>query len=229
MGRVSMDPTLTIFLANLAYIVLLTVVFLATLGQLGIQTTSLLAIIGAAGLSIGLALKDSLSNFAAGFMLIIFRPFQVGDFIEAGAVSGVVDKIQIFTTQLKTPDNRTVIIPNAKLTSDVITNFTHAGTRRLDLVFGIGYNDDIDQAKSIIQQVLQSESRILAEPTPVIGVLQLGDSSVNIAVRPWVKTADYWSVHFYLLEQMKKQFDAAGITIPFPQRDLHIIENKDVS
>jgi len=221
------DPTIVSFVSHLTYIALLTFVILAALGQLGIQTTSFVAVIGAAGLAIGLALQGSLANFAAGFLMIIFRPFKVGDFIEGAGVMGTVEEIQVFTTQLKTPDNKVIIIPNAKLTADNIINFSAKETRRVDLTFGISYGDDIDKAKGILSDILQKDGRILKDPPPVIGLVQLGDSSVNFAVRPWVKNADYWNVYFDTTETVKKRFDAEGISIPFPQRDVHIYEHKE--
>ncbi|MBW2641291.1 MAG: mechanosensitive ion channel, partial [Deltaproteobacteria bacterium] len=216
MNKRQVDPTILSFVANMTYIALLVFVVLAALGQLGIQTTSFIAIIGAAGLAIGLALQGSLANFAAGFLMIIFRPFKVGDFIEGAGVAGTVEVIQIFTTQLNTPDNKTVIIPNAALTAGNITNYSAKGTRRVDLVFGIGYGDDIDHAKKVIMDVLAREERILKDPATTIGVVELADSSVNFAVRPWVTADDYWNVYFNLTENIKKSFDAQGISIPFP-------------
>ena len=226
MTKKGVDTTIVSFLVNLIYIALLTFVVLAALGQLGIQTTSFIAVIGAAGLAIGLALQGSLANFAAGFLMIIFRPFKVGDLIEAAGVLGVVEEIQVFTTQLKTPDNKTIIIPNAKLTSDNITNFTTKATRRVDLVCGIGYGDDIDKAKKVLTDIIAQDERILKDPAPTIAVVELADSSVNFVVRPWVKTADYWNVYFDTTENIKKRFDAEGVNIPFPQRDVHVYEHK---
>ena len=227
MTKRKVDVTIASFVANMTYIALLVFVVLAALGQLGIQTTSFIAVIGAAGLAIGLALQGSLANFAAGFLMIIFRPFRVGDYIEGAGVAGTVEAIQIFTTQLKTPDNKTVIIPNAPLTAANITNYSTKGTRRVDLVFGIGYGDDIDHAKKVIMDVLAKEERILKDPATTIGVVELSDSSVNIAVRPWVKADDYWNVYFNLTENIKKSFDSQGISIPFPQRDVHMYEHKE--
>jgi small conductance mechanosensitive channel len=227
MNKRQVDSTIVSFVTNLTYIALLVFVILAALGQLGIQTTSFIAVIGAAGLAIGLALQGSLSNFAAGFLMLIFRPFKVGDHIEGAGTAGTVEAIQIFTTQLKTPDNKTVIIPNAALTAGNITNYSTKGTRRVDLVFGIGYGDDIDHAKNVIMDVLAKEERILKDPSTMIGVIELADSSVNIAVRPWVRSADYWNVYFNLTENIKKSFDSQGISIPFPQRDVHMYEHKE--
>jgi small conductance mechanosensitive channel len=225
MTKGKVDSTLVTFTSNMAYIGLLAFIVVAALGQLGIQTTSFIAILGAAGLAVGLALQGSLSNFAAGFLLIIFRPFKVGDLIEAAGVFGVVEAIQIFTTQLKTADNKTVIIPNAKLTDDNIVNWTVKGTRRVDMVFGIGYDDDIDKARSLMAEIIAEDSRILETPAPQISVSELADSSVNFVVRPWVKVEDYWGVHFDLTEKIKKAFDANGVSFPFPQRDVHLYQH----
>ena len=225
MTKGEVDPTLITFTSNMAYIGLLAFVVIAALGQLGIQTTSFIAILGAAGLAVGLALQGSLSNFAAGFLLIIFRPFKVGDLVEAAGVFGVVEAIQIFTTQLKTPDNKTVIVPNAKLTDDNIVNWTVKGTRRVDMVFGIGYEDDIDKARSLMADIIAEDTRILKTPEPQISVSELADSSVNFVVRPWVKVEDYWGVFFDLTEKIKKAFDANDISIPFPQRDVHVYQH----
>lgn len=227
MNKRQVDPTITSFVSNMTYIGLLVFVVLAALGQLGIQTTSFIAVIGAAGLAIGLALQGSLSNFAAGFLMIIFRPFKVGDFIEGAGVSGTVEKIQIFTTQIITPDNKTIIIPNAKLSGDNIVNYSVRGTRRVDLVFGIGYGDDIDKARKIITDVIEKDARVLKDPPPVIAVMELADSSVNFAVRPWVKILDYWDLRFDVTETIKKRFDAEGISIPFPQHDVHVYRHKE--
>ncbi len=218
------DPTLTDFVGNLIYYTLFTFVVLAALSQLGIQTTSFIAVIGAAGLAVGLALQGSLANFAAGFMLILFRPFRMGDLIEGAGVKGTVENIQIFTTQLKTPDNKIIIIPNAKLTDDNIVNWSATGTRRVDMVFGIGYEDDIDKAKAIMHEVLDADERVLKNPRPQIALSELADSSVNFVVRPWVNSGDYWSVYFDVTETIKKRFDAAGVSIPFPQRDVHLYQ-----
>jgi len=225
MQKREVDPTLISFIADIAYFSLLVFIVIAALGQLGIQTTSFIAVIGAAGLAIGLALQGSLANFAAGFLMIIFRPLKVGDFIEGAGVGGTVEKIKIFTTQLQTPDNKVIIVPNSKLTGDNIVNYSTKGTRRLDLVFGIGYGDDIDSAKKIITEVVARDERILKDPPPKIAVLELGDSSVNFAVRPWVSSADYWNVRFDLTETIKKEFDKNGISIPFPQRDVHVYKH----
>ena len=227
MEKSNVDETLVKFLSNVTYVALLTFVILAVLGQLGIQTTSFIAVLGAAGLAIGLALQGSLSNFAAGFLLILFRPFKRGDFIEGAGVAGTVEEIQIFTTQVKTADNKTVIIPNSNLTGDNIVNWTAKGTRRVDMVFGIGYDDDIDKAKQIMADILAKDDRVLKDPAPTIAVSELADSSVNFVVRPWSKVEDYWGIYFATTENVKKEFDAAGISIPYPQRDIHVYEHKE--
>ncbi len=196
------------------------------LDHLGLQTTSLLAIFGAAGLAVGLALKDSLSNFSSGVMLILFRPFKVGDFIEAAGTAGVVEEVRIFSTMIRSGDNRQIIIPNGQIYGGTIVNVSAKPTRRIDLVFGIGYGDDIKKAKQIIAEVIAADERILKDPAPGIALGELGDSSVDINVRPWVNTPDYWPVRADLLENVKLAFDANGISIPFPQRDVHLHEVK---
>ncbi len=220
------EVTLTGFLENITYYAMLVLVLIAAAGQLGINTTSFLTIVGAAGLAIGLALKDSLSNFASGVMLVLFRPFQVGDVVNAAGVSGKVERINIFNTVLNTPDNQKVIVPNSSITSDVITNITANPTRRIDLVAGIGYEDDIAKAKKVLNEIVQSDDRILKDPAPQIAVSELADSSVNFVVRPWVKTDEYWDVYFDLTEQIKLRFDAEGISIPYPQQDLHLFQEQ---
>jgi small conductance mechanosensitive channel len=220
------DETLVSFVRNLCYVALLAFVVIAALNQLGIQTASLIAVLGAAGLAIGLALQGSLGNFAAGVLMVIFKPFKVGDYIEGAGTAGIVEHIEIFTTQLKTPDNKTVIVPNAKLTGDNITNFTVKGTRRVDFVFGIGYGDDIDKARGIIKEIIDQDERVMKEPEPTIVVSELADSSVNLTVRAWTSANDYWSFYFDTIEKVKKQFDAQEVSIPFPQRDVHLYEHK---
>lgn len=226
MGKRSLDSTIIGFIGNLTYIALLAFFIIAALGQLGIQTTSFIAILGAAGLAVGLALQGSLANFASGFLMIIFKPFRVNDYVEIAGTAGTVEEIQIFTTTLKTPDNKTVIIPNSKITDDNIVNWTIKGTRRVDMVFGIGYNDDIDKAKKIMSDVLAKDERILKDPQIQVALVELGDSSVNFAVRPWAKIEDYWGIYFDAMENIKKAFDAEGISIPYPQRDVHLYEHK---
>jgi len=222
----AMDDMLVDFIGNIVYALLLVFVVLAALDQLGVNTTSALAVLGAAGLAVGLALQGSLSNFAAGVMLISFRPFKAGDFIEAGGVSGVVEAIRIFSITMRTGDNREVIVPNGQIYGSTIVNYSARDTRRIDLVFGIGYDDDIKQARDIMFEVMAKDERILKDPAPVILVSELGDSSVNFAVRPWVASGDYWTVRSDLLENIKAAFDEAGISIPYPQRDVHLHEVK---
>jgi small conductance mechanosensitive channel len=225
MRKAQMDETLLKFVGNLTYIALLAFIIIAALSQLGIQTTSFIAVLGAAGLAIGLALQGSLANFAAGFLMILFRPIRVGDYIEGAGVAGTVEEIQIFTTTLVTPDNKTVIIPNASLTGDNIVNWTMKGTRRVDLVMGIGYDDDIDKAKQIMADILAEDERILKDPAPQIAMVELADSSVNFVVRPWANASDYWGVYMGITEKIKKAFDANGISIPYPQRDVHLYQH----
>jgi small conductance mechanosensitive channel len=221
-----LDPTIVTFGANLVYITLMTFVIIAALAQVGIQTTSFIAVIGAAGLAIGLALQGSLANFAAGFLIILFRPFKAGDFIEAAGVMGIVEEIQVFTTKLKTPDNKEIIVPNSKITGDNITNFTAKETRRCELTFGVSYTDDIDKVRALIKKVIDADTRVLKDPAPQIVVGELADSSVNFIVRVWVKVPDYWGVYFDAIENVKKTFDAEGVSIPFPQRDLHVFQHQ---
>lgn len=218
----NLDPMLATFATSIVYILVVTFVVIAALSELGIHTTSLIAIVGAAGLAVGLSLQNSLSSFAAGIMIIGLRPFQVGDYIEAGGTTGIVEEIQIFYTKMRTADNRTVIVPNAGIISDNIVNYSDRDTRRVDMVFGISYHDDIKMAKVILQNVLEQDERILTDPEPTIAVSQLGDSSVNLIVRPWVKTDDYWPVLWDLTEAIKLRFDQEGIRIPYPQRDVHL-------
>jgi small conductance mechanosensitive channel len=224
MEKNKVDVTLVRFLDSIIYYTFMVMVVIAAAGQLGINTTSFLTIVGAAGLAIGLALKDSLSNFASGVMLVLFRPYRVDDYVDIGGVAGTVVSISLFTTELKTPDNQKVIVPNAGITSNVITNVTANPIRRVDLVIGIGYDDDIKKAKEVIQGVLAEEKRILPAPEPLIAVSELADSSVNFVVRPWVKTGDYWTVYFALTENIKLALDANGISIPFPQQDVHMYQ-----
>lgn len=224
MSRANMDQTLSNFLSNIVYAITLAFVIIATLNKVGVQTASLIAVIGAAGLAIGLALQGSLSNFAAGVMIILFRHFKVGDFIEGAGVTGTVKNLDIFNTTLITPNNQKVIIPNSNLTSDAITNFSDQDTRRIDEVIGIGYEDDIAKAKSVILEEIGKISNIHSTPEPTVAVKSLGDSSVNLAVRCWTDTDDYWNVLFELIENVKVRFDHEGISIPYPQRDIHLYQ-----
>ena len=225
--RRQVDPTLTNFLGGLFYYALLLLVIIAAAGQLGINTMSFLTVLGALGLAVGLALKDSLSNIAAGIMIILFRPFRIGDAVTIAGVTGSVQQIGLFNTVLHTPDNQKIIVPNSKILGDIITNITANETRRIDLVVGISYEDDIDKAKAILWELAAKDQRILKDPAPTIAVAELADSSVNLVFRPWVKTADYWAVRFDLTEQIKKTFDAEGVSIPYPQQDVHLFVEKN--
>ncbi len=216
------DVTLQTFVGNLVRMVLLVFVIIAAISALGIQTTSFIAIIGAAGLAIGLALQGSLSNFASGVLIVLFRPYKVGDFVEAAGISGVVEEVQILTTVLKTGDNKKVIVPNGQIMDSVITNYSANDQRRVDMTFGVSYDDDLDKVRSTLEQLIAADDRILDDPACTIAVSALADSSVNFVVRPWVKSADYWGVMFDLTEAIKKRFDKEGISFPFPQQDVHL-------
>lgn len=222
MNARQVDETLRDFISTILSVALTFVVALAALEQLGINTTSFLALLGAAGLAIGLALKDSLSNFAAGVMLMVQRPFKAEDYIEAAGIEGTVESVSIFSTLLRTADNKSIIVPNNQIYSDTITNYSARARRRVDLVIGIGYSDNIKHARDVIMPILKQDERILAQPEPAIVVGELGENSINLYIRPWVKTDDYWAVKFDLLERIKETFDQQGISIPFPQRDIHL-------
>lgn len=222
MTRASVDPMLVGFIRSTVKTALLLLVAVAALDQVGVDTTSLIALIGAAGLAIGLSLQGTLQNLAAGVMLIVFRPFKTGDFIDAGGVMGVVEKIQIFNTVMRTGDNREIIVPNSAIYGGTITNYSARETRRVDMVFGIGYNDDIRKAREIIKNILDADDRVLSDPAPLIAVGELADSSVNFNVRPWCKSSDYWDVYFDTNERVKLAFDEANITIPYPQMEMHL-------
>lgn len=217
-----MDEILVGFLTSILRWVLLLFVIIAALSQLGVDTTSLVALLGAAGLAIGLSLQSSLSNFASGVMLIIFRPFTKGDFVEAGGATGVIEKISIFTTTMTTPDNKEVIVPNGAIIGNNITNFSARATRRVDMVFGISYDDDLLKAKQLLQEIIDADPRVLKDPAPVIALGTLNDSSVDFLVRPWAKSEDYWSLLWDTTEKVKLKFDEAGISIPYPQMDVHL-------
>ena len=221
MTKAKVDNILINFIASIIKTVLLLFVVVAALDQLGVDTTSMIALIGAAGLAIGLALQGTLQNLASGVMLIIFRPFSDGDFIEAAGVSGVVEEIGIFSITMRTGDNREIIIPNGEIYGGTITNNSRRDTRRVDMVFGIGYDDDLLLAKEILKRILSEDERILADPAPTVAVGELADSSVNFNVRPWCKTSDYWGVYGDIHEKVKLTFDAEGISIPYPQMDVH--------
>ena len=225
--RRQVDDILVRFIASVANIVLLLMVVIAALGRLGINTTSLVALIGAAAIAVGVALQDSLKNFAAGVMLIVFRPFSTGDEIEAAGIQGIVEQITTFSTILRTVDNREIIVPNGAIYEEHIINYSARSTRRVDMIFGIGYDDDIRKAREIIVATIEADERVLKEPEPVIGVSELADSSVNFAVRPWVKTEHYGAVKFDLTEKIKLAFDENGISIPYPQMDVHLDGNEN--
>ena len=225
--KTAVEETVRIFVANLLNTLLMVIIFIAAINQLGIETTSIIAMLGAAGLAIGLALQGSLANFAAGILIVMFRPYKVGDYIEAGSSGGTVLDIQIFSTVLKTPDNKVVVVPNATIMDSSIINYTGQETRRVDIIASCGYDDDIDKVKDILKNILDQDERILEEPEPRIAVSELADNSINFIVRPWVKSSDVLSVKYSILEQIKKRFDAEGISIPYPQRDVHIY-NHDI-
>ncbi|PCI71073.1 MAG: mechanosensitive ion channel protein MscS [Gammaproteobacteria bacterium] len=222
MTKSKVDSVLVDFVSGIIKSILVLFVIIASLGELGVDTTSLVALIGAAGLAIGLSLQSSLQNFASGVMLIMFRPFTTGDFIEAAGISGVVEKITIFNTMMRTGDNKELIVPNGAIYGGVIVNYSAKSTRRIDMVFGIGYGDDIKKAKEIMQEILVADERVLDEPESLIALSELADSSVNFIVRPWVKSGDYWAVKFDVTEKVKLAFDEAGISIPYPQMDIHL-------
>jgi small conductance mechanosensitive channel len=224
--RSAIDATLVPFVTGITYYLLLAFVIIAALGMVGVQTASVIAVLGAAGLAVGLALQGTLGNFASGVMLLLFRPFRVGDFIEAAGVAGSVQAINIFTTTLNTPDNVGIVIPNSAVWGEIIKNYAANETRRIDLVAGIAYDDDIGLAIRTLQSILDGDERVLKDPAPTIAVSELGDSSVNIVVRPWCKREDYWGLRFDLTRTIKEQLEAAGCSIPFPQRDVHVYEVK---
>jgi small conductance mechanosensitive channel len=221
-NRAGLDEILVNFIASITRAILLLVIVIASLNQLGVDTTSLIALIGAAGLAVGLALQNSLQNFAAGVMLIVFRPFKSGDFVEVAGTAGVVEMIGIFSSTLRTGDNREMIIPNGAIYGGTITNYSARDTRRVDMVFSVGYDDDLKKAKDLLNQIISADDRVLADPAPVIAVSELADSSVNFVVRPWVNAADYSAVLWDTTEKVKLAFDANGLSIPYPQMDVHL-------
>ena len=223
----NVEDTVRIFVTNLLNTLLMILVFIAAINQLGIETTSIISVLGAAGLAIGLALQGSLSNFAAGILIVIYRPYKVGDYIEAGSYAGTVKDIQIFSTVLKTPDNKIVVVPNGSIMNGSIVNYSDQDTRRIDLIVSCGYEDDIDKVRSVLEDILKKEKRVLKDPKPQIAVTELADSSVNFIFRPWVKRTDYLPVYYSLLEEVKKRFDKEGISIPYPQSDVHIHNHKE--
>jgi small conductance mechanosensitive channel len=224
--KANTEETVRIFVANLLNTVFTVIIFVAAINQLGVETTSIIALLGAAGLAIGLALQGSLANFASGILIVIFRPYKVGDYIEAGTNAGTVKDIQIFSTVLRTPDNKTIVVPNGSIMDGSITNYSEQPTRRIDIIASCSYQDDLDKVKQVLKTILDSEDRILTEPKPQIAVSELAESSVNFIVRPWVNSSDYLPVMYSLLEQIKKTFDQEGISIPYPQSDIHIHEKK---
>ncbi|QSX32842.1 mechanosensitive ion channel [Shewanella avicenniae] len=224
-----LDKTVSFFVANLAWAVVFTFTIIATLGQLGIQTASLVAVLGAAGLAVGLALQGSLSNFASGVLLVMFRPCKAGDYIEAAGVAGTVDEITIFATRLKTPDNKVITVPNSSLMNGSIVNYSAMPTRRLDLVIGISYDADIRKAKQLLIDILENHEKVLKDPAYTVGLNDLADSSINFVVRPWVNSADFLATRFDLLEKIKLTFDENDIGIPYPQMDIHVKELPAVS
>ncbi|MBN2695502.1 mechanosensitive ion channel [bacterium] len=224
--KMDIDETLRRFIVAIFNGTLLSFLIIAVLDRLGVNTTSFAAILGAAGLAVGFALKNSLQNFASGAMLIVFKPFKIGDFVEAGGVTGVIDSISIFSTTLKTGDNQKIIVPNGSVYGGKIVNFSAFSTRRVDIVVGISYESDFRKAKDILISILNGCDKILKDPEFKVALSELGESSVNFIVRPWVNSADYWDVKFYILEQVKERFDAEGITIPYPQMDVHIKNQK---
>ena len=227
MDRQQVDQTLQKFVGNLVSMALMVVVIIAAIGALGIQTTSFIAIFGAAGLAVGLALQGSLSNFAAGVLIVLFRPYKVGDYVEAAGIAGSVEEVQILTTVLKTPDNKKIIVPNSQIMDSIITNYSANETRRVDLTVGVSYDDDLDKVHATLRELVNADERILKDPECLIAVSALADSSVNFFVRPWVKSGDYWAVYFDLTEKIKKRFDDEGISFPFPQQDVHLHTIKD--
>ena len=221
----SVDPILVSFVGSLVQWGLMAFVIIAAITKLGVQTASLVALIGAAGLAVGLALQGSLANFAAGVLIVLFRPYRVGDWVEAAGVAGSVLQVQVLTTLLQTADNKQIIIPNGQIMSSIITNYNANNTRRVDMVIGVGYSEDIDKVRRTIQDVVQADSRVLQNPKCQVAVSELGETRVNFVVRPWVKSADYWDVMFDLTEAIKKRFDKEGIAIPYRQREVHVFQD----
>ncbi len=223
------DETLVPFFSSIVYYLAIAFVVIAVLGIFGIPTASFVAVLGAAGLAVGLALQGTLSSFAAGVMLLVFRPFKKGDLVEAGGTTGVVQEIGLFTTLLRTPDNVKKIVPNSEIYGATISNYTDIERRRVDMVVGIGYDDDIGKAIEIITRVVKADQRVLADPEPQVAVCEMGDSSINLVVRPWCKPEDYFGVMFELTRKMKEELEANGCSIPFPQRDVHIHQAGDTA
>ncbi|EPS3401658.1 small-conductance mechanosensitive channel MscS [Vibrio vulnificus] len=222
LNKKEMDKAVVEFIHGLVRYLLFVIVLIAALGRVGVETASVVAVIGAAGLAVGLALQGSLSNFAAGVLIVAFRPFKSGDYVEIGGVAGSVEAIQIFQTVLKTPDNKMVVVPNSGVIGGAITNYSRHATRRVDLMIGVSYKSDLKKTKQVIRETLEKDTRILKDPDMTIGVVALADSSVNFVVRPWCKTEDYWAVYFDSMQAIKEALDANGIEIPFPQMDVHL-------
>ena len=225
MAKRDLDSIVVNFIQNIIYGLLMVVVVIAALGQVGIQTASFVAVIAAAGLAVGLALQGSLSNFASGVLIIAFRPFKAGDFIEAGGVAGIVEEIKLFSTFIRSGDNKQIIIPNSSVVGSAITNYSTKPTRRIDLVIGVSYDADIKLAKKVLTEIVDSHASVLKDPAPVVAVAELADNSVNFVVRPWVNSSDYWPTHFDLMETIKIRLDEEKIGIPYPQMDVHIHKN----
>ena len=222
MKKQDVEVTLETFVTDLVRTVLMIILVIATIGAMGVETTSFIAVFGAAGLAVGLALQGALSNFASGVLIVLFRPYRVGNFVEAAGIAGVVEQVQILTTVMQTGDNKQIIVPNSQIMDSIITNYSANDTRRVDMVVGVSYDDDLDKVRDTIKELIAADDRILTEPAPKIAVSELADSSVNFIVRPWVNSADYWGVMFDLTEAIKKRFDKEGISFPFPQQDVHL-------
>jgi len=224
MQKQEVDKILETFVCNLAYWVVMLFVIIAAINHVGIETTSLIAVMGAAGLAVGLALQGSLSNFAAGVLIVIFRPYRVGDYVEAAGVSGTILQVQILTTMMKTADNKEIIVPNSQIMGSIITNYSSNDTRRVDMTIGVSYSDDLDKVRRALRELVDADERVLKDPACLIAVSELADSSVNFVVRPWARTEDYWALKFDLTEAIKKRFDKDGISFPFPQQDVHLYQ-----
>jgi small conductance mechanosensitive channel len=227
--RMKTDESIISFVKSLVYILILVFAIVASLSKFGIETTSFVAVLGAAGFAVGFAMQGSLSSFAAGVLVLVFKPYRVGDFIDAAGTAGTVKEIHLFNTILATPDNIKVIVPNSKIYGDVIKNITGYDTRRVDFVFGIGYSSSIQKAAEILTRIMKEDERVLPEPAPMVAVSELDDSSVNLVARPWVKKEDYWGVKFDITARVKEEFDAAGIEIPFPQHSIHMVREETPS
>jgi small conductance mechanosensitive channel len=222
LSKRELDSTIVDFIAHMIRYIIIAFVVIAALGRIGVQTTSFIALLGAAGLAVGLALQGSLSNFASGVLIVVLRPFKAGEYIEAAGTAGSVDSVQIFATTLKTPDNKIVVVPNSAILSGNIINYSRMPTRRIDLLIGVSYGSDLAKTKAVLESVVKANSDVLTDPEPLVAVAELADSSVNLVVRPWVKSEDYWKVRFALMEAIKNGLDEADIEIPFPQMDIHM-------